>query len=58
MTEYEIVFITSINAESKEELNKQAETIGELFTKALHKKVEAIGYQKKKEIVDYQQRLI
>lgn len=54
MTVYEVIFHTVINADSKEDLNEKAEKIAENFSKILHKKVIALGYQSKDEITEQQ----
>lgn len=55
MTEYEVIFHTTINAKSKSDMERKAEIIAAQFSEKIKKQVTAIGYNEKQE---KQQRLI
>lgn len=55
MTEYEVIFSTTIVAKSKSDMERKAEIISAKFTEKIKKQVTAIGYIEKK---DKQQKLM
>lgn len=59
MVEYEVIYHVEISAKSKKDMERKAEQIGDIFSKALHKQVIPIGYQVKGESpTDIQGKLI
>lgn len=53
MTEYGVLFLTKINAKSKSDLNRKAESVAETMSKCLKKSVytHSYGIIEKKDIV-------
>lgn len=45
--EYEVIFLTTINAKSKSDMEEKAEKIAEKFTEKIRKPVIAMGYSEK-----------
>ena len=44
MSEYMVFFYTKVSAKSEKDVNRKAEQVGNVLSKALHKKVVPHGY--------------
>ena len=55
MTVYGVIFMTTINAKSKSDMERKAEILSAKFTEKINKPVVAMGYATKE---DKQQKLI